>query len=275
MKTVSGISFGFSAVNAGQRNVAVEPQVIAVSTEGNFRMTPPVSRALGLASGDYVAFLHNIDDINAAIDTKAKPYVDFCKANDLEVGSPESVIAIHKEFDMWAITKGFIVYDSKGNAKTTTERLTKHDKLRFVSQHFEEMLSSALENAEQEIKDALSRDGVTKEEQMDILSSFVKPRELPKYKGSKTANPAGLTGIGTSLTFTDANVWKQLKADMGEEATKMNRVFSVNLDEIQDIQVDNGYEVITVKAYILKDFVDKASARIGEKEADDTEFVEE
>lgn len=275
MKTVSGISFGFSAVNAGQRNVAVEPQVIAVSTEGNFRMTPPVSRALGLASGDYVAFLHNIDDINAAIDTKAEPYVAFCEANGLEVGSPESVIAIHKEFDMWAITKGFIVYDSKGNAKTTTERLTKHDKLRFVSQHFEEMLSSALENAEQEIKDALSRDGVTKEEQMDILSSFVKPRELPKYKGSKTANPAGLTGIGTSLTFTDANVWKQLKADMGEEATKMNRVFSVNLDEIQDIQVDNGYEVITVKAYILKDFVDKAPARIGEKEADDTEFVEE
>lgn len=43
MKTVNGMSFGFSAVNAGQRNVAVEPQLIAVSTEGNFRMTPPKS----------------------------------------------------------------------------------------------------------------------------------------------------------------------------------------------------------------------------------------
>ena len=204
MKTVNGMSFGFSAVNAGQRNVAVEPQLIAVSTEGNFRMTPPVSRALGLSSGDYVTFLHNIDEINAAIDTKAEAYTSFCEANGLEVGSPESVIAIHKEFDMWAVAKGFVVYDSKGNAKTTTERLTKHDKLRFVSQHFEEMLASALENAPEEIKDALSREGVTKEEQMDILSSFVKPRELPKYKGSKTANPAGLTGTGTSLTFTDA-----------------------------------------------------------------------
>ena len=67
MKTVNGMSFGFSAVNAGQRNVAVEPQVIAVSTEGNFRMTPPVSRALGLSSGDYVTFLHNIDEINALL----------------------------------------------------------------------------------------------------------------------------------------------------------------------------------------------------------------
>lgn len=46
MKTVNGMSFGFSAVNAGQRNVAVEPQLIAVSTEGNFRMTPPVSLLL-------------------------------------------------------------------------------------------------------------------------------------------------------------------------------------------------------------------------------------
>ena len=242
MKTVNGMSFGFSAVNAGQRNVAVEPQLIAVSTEGNFRMTPPVSRALGLSSGDYVTFLHNIDEI--------------------------------KEFDMWAVAKGFVVYDSKGNAKTTTERLTKHDKLRFVSQHFEEMLASALENAPEEIKDALSREGVTKEEQMDILSSFVKPRELPKYKGSKTANPAGLTGTGTSLTFTDANVWKQLKADMGDEATKMNRVYTINLDEIQDIPVDNGHEVITVKAYLLKEFVDKAPARVGSKEEGESEVEE-
>lgn len=274
MKTVNGMSFGFSAVNAGQRNVAVEPQLIAVSTEGNFRMTPPVSRALGLSSGDYVTFLHNIDEINAAIDTKAEAYTSFCEANGLEVGSPESVIAIHKEFDMWAVAKGFVVYDSKGNAKTTTERLTKHDKLRFISQHFEEMLASALENAPEEIKDALSREGVTKEEQMDILSSFVKPREMPKYKGSKTANPAGLTGTGTSLTFTDANVWKQLKADMGDEATKMNRVYTINLDEIQNIPVDNGHEVITVKAYLLKEFVDKAPARVGSKEEGESEVEE-
>ena len=36
--------------------------------------------------------------------------------------------------------------------------------------------------------------------------------------------------------------------------------------EIQDIPVDNGHEVITVKAYLLKEFVDKAPARVGSKE---------
>lgn len=265
MKTsnVKAMGFGFSAVNAGQRNVSVEPQVIAVSTEGNFRITPVVSRVLGVGHGDYVMFLSNVANIDAAITNKADEVVAFCKANGLELGSPEAAIALHKEFDMWAIAKGIIEYDTKGNQKTTSERLTKNDKVKFVSQNFETMLEQAMEQADDETKDALSRDGITKEEQIDILSDFVTPRELPKYKGSKAANPAGLTGAGTSLTFTDSNVWKQLKADMGDDATKFNRVFDVDVENLQDIVLSDGYKDVTVKALILGESVDKEPARIG------------
>lgn len=265
MKTsnVKAMGFGFSAVNAGQRNVSVEPQVIAVSTEGNFRITPVVSRVLGVGHGDYVMFLSNVANIDAAITNKAIEIVAFCEANGLELGSPEAAIALHKEFDMWAIAKGIIEYDTKGNQKTTSERLTKNDKVKFVSQNFETMLEQAMEQADDETKDALSRDGITKEEQIDILSAFVTPRELPKYKGSKAANPAGLTGAGTSLTFTDSNVWKQLKADMGDDATKFNRVFDVDVENLQDIVLSDGYKDVTVKALILGESVDKEPARIG------------
>lgn len=265
MKTsnVKAMGFGFSAVNAGQRNVSVEPQVIAVSTEGNFRITPVVSRVLGVGHGDYVMFLSNVANIDAAITNKVAEVVDFCEENGLELGSPEAAIALHKEFDMWAIAKGIIEYDTKGNQKTTSERLTKNDKVKFVSQNFETMLEQAMEQADDETKDALSRDGITKEEQIDILSAFVTPRELPKYKGSKAANPAGLTGAGTSLTFTDSNVWKQLKADMGDEATKFNRVFDVDVENLQDIVLNDGYKDVTVKALILGESVDKEPARIG------------
>lgn len=265
MKTsnVKAMGFGFSAVNAGQRNVSVEPQVIAVSTEGNFRITPVVSRVLGVGHGDYVMFLSNAANIDAAITNKAAEVVAFCEANGLELGSPEAAISLHKEFDMWAIAKGIIEYDTKGNQKTTSERLTKNDKVKFVSQNFETMLEQAMEQADNETKDALSRDGITKEEQIDILSAFVTPRELPKYKGSKAANPAGLTGAGTSLTFTDSNVWKQLKADMGDDATKFNRVFDVDVENLQDIVLNNGYKDVTVKALILGESVDKEPARIG------------
>lgn len=265
MKTgnVKAMGFGFGVVNAGQRNVTVEPQFIAVSTEGNFRITPPVSKVLGVGHGDYIMFLNNVDNIDAAIAAKADVIVEFCEANGLELGTPEAAIAIHKEFDMWAIAKGIIEYDTKGNVKTTTERLTKNDKVKYVSQHFEEMLAAAAEQADDETKEALSRDGITKEEQIDILTAFVVARELPKYKGSKVANPAGLTGAGTSLTFTDSNVWKQLKADMGDDAEKMNRIFDVDVENLQDVTLSDGYNEVTVKAIVLGDSVDKEPARIG------------
>lgn len=256
------MGFGFSAVNARQRNASVEPQVIVVSTEGNFRITPPVSRVLGIGHGDYVMFLNNVDNIDAAIATKDAQIVAFCKEQGLEVGSPEAAIAIHKAFDMWAIAKGIVEYDTKGNQKTSTERLTKNDKIKFVSQNFADMLEQAMQQADDETKEALSRDGITKEEQIDILSAFVTPRELPKYKGSKAANPAGLTGAGTSLTFTDSNVWKQLKADMGDTATELNRVFDVDVEDIQDIILNDGYKEVTVKAIVLGEYIDKEPVRI-------------
>lgn len=268
MKTVKSLHFGFNAVNAGQRNVSVEPQVIAVSTEGNFRMTGPVSRALGISNGEYVMFLSNVNNIDAAISQKDPEIVAFCEANGLEVGSTEAAIAIHKEFDAFAIAKGVKEYDTKGNVKSVTERLTKNDKLKFIAQNFDAMLESALNEADDNTKTALTREGITKEEQMEILSGFVTPRELPKYKGSKVANPAGLTGIGTSLNFTDSNVWKQLKVDLGDEAEKVNRVYDVDVENLQDVVISDGYKDVTVKAIILGDYNDKEPARIGKKDAE-------
>src|SRR5690606_23816591 len=110
------------------------------------------------------------------------------------------------------------------------------------------------------------RDGVTKEEQMDVLANFVQAKEVAKYKGSKAANPNGQTGAGTNLTFTDSNVWKQLKADLGEEATKVNRVFDIDIEDIQDVTLSDGYKEVTVKALVLGDYTDKEPSRIGAKD---------
>lgn len=268
MKTngLKAMSFGFSAVNAGQRNVSVEPQVIAVSTEGGFRLTPPVSRVLGISSGDYVMFLNNVDNIDAAIAVKAPEVVAFCEEQGLELGSPEAAIALHKEFDRWAVAKGVLEYDAKGNHKTVSERLSKNDKVKFATQNFDQMLEAALAQADEEVKDALTREGVTKEEQIEILSAFVTPRELPKYKGSKAANPTGLSGVGVSVNFTDSNVWKQLKADMADSATKLNRVFSVDVEDVQEIVLNNGYEDVTVHALVLGAYTDKEPSRIAKNE---------
>lgn len=268
MKTsnVKGMSFGFSAVNAGQRNVVVEPQIIAVSTEGSFRMTPPVSRALGIGHGDYAAFANNIAEIDMAIANNNPDLVAFCEEHGLAWGSTEASVAIHKEFDMWAVYKGIVEKDGKGLVKMTTERLSKQDKIRFASANFDVMLESALANADDEVKEALTREGVTREEQIDVLAAFVKPRELKKYSGSKVANPAKLVGKGTVVTFTDTNVWNQIKHDLGDTATTVNRAFDIDVENLIDLEINNGYEVVAVKAVLLGAYTDEKPARAGEQE---------
>lgn len=263
MKT--GMKFGFGVVNAGQRNVVVEPQVIATATEGSFRITAPVSRALGVAHGDYIMFINNLNEVDDAIRSNHPDVVAFCEAQGLELGSVEAAIAIHKEFDIWGIAKGIIEYDPKGNQNTITERLTKKDKVRFVSQNFDDMLSQAMESGDDELKEALTHDGVTKEEQIDVLSKFVVPRELPKYKGSKAANPAKQSGVGVSLLFTDSNVWNQLRVDLSDNE-RLNRVFDVDVENMQKVNVNNGYKDITVDAIILDKYTDKEPSRFGEDE---------
>lgn len=274
MKTLNGLKFGFSSVNAGQRATVYEPQLFATSTDGNFRMTAPVSKLLNIQHGEYAMFLNNLQELDQAILAKDPDLVAYCEANGMDINSPEAKIAIHKEFDVWAIAKGIPEFDSKGNAKTTTERLTKSDKLNFVSANFDTMLAAAMDEengAPAETKDALSRDGITKEEQMEILIDFVQPRELPKYRGSKVANPAGLSGAGVALNFTDSNVWKQLKVDMGDSAKELNRVFDLDIENIQTVTMSDGYKEVTVKALTLGDYSDKKPAKIGSKKDADKE----
>ena len=64
--------FGFSAVNDSVKASAVEvkPQMIVRSTDGAFTLTAPAAKALGIAPGDYVMFMNNIDQIEAAIAAK-------------------------------------------------------------------------------------------------------------------------------------------------------------------------------------------------------------
>lgn len=264
------INFSVSAVNAGQRNVVVNPEVIALSTNGGFRVTPPVSKALSLAHGDYLMFLNNINDIDQAINAKNPDLVEFCNENGLEFGSKEATDFIHREFDAWYVAKGIALKNGKGNYQMTSERLTKKDKVTYANQNFDTMFDAAMEQADDEVKDALTRDGITKEEQIDILSEFVTPREVVKYQGCKLANPAQLTGVGVSLTGTDSNVWNQLKADLDDKET-VNRAFAINIDEVEKFEISNGFETVEIVAYALGEYKDEAPIQRTKKAADDEE----
>ena len=252
--------FGMSVVNAGQRAVSEEPELIVTSTNGGFRVSSSVTRAMGCGHGDYIMFIKNVDEVQNAINAQIPEFIAFCEEAGLEPISAEAASAFHKEFDMWAIAKGIACYDKHGNPVTVRERMTTTDKKKVLENRFEEILASAMASDNEELKSALSVEGITVDEQKEILIQGLQGDLVPKYMGSKCANTSAMTGAGTILNFTDSNVWMRLKADLGEEAEKWNRKYSVDLENTLPVEVNNGKEVVTVKAFILGEHKDEKPA---------------
>lgn len=264
MKTFKGnakLSFGLGAVNVAKRNAVSEPELVVNPTVGSFRITPAISRVLGLTNGGYIMFVSNIDAIEQAIANKDENLVAFCAEENIDMNTPEGVKAIHEAFDEWGIAKGIQMFDKNGNAVKTKERMSKTDKVEYVTNNFDDVLKAAIENGEPEFVASLQVEGITKEEQIEILASAVNPEQVNKYYGSKCSNSSNLSGTGVSLTFSDSAVWGALKEDLGEEAKKMSRIFEVDVKELREVPYFNGHKEVIVKAAMLGEFKDAESTR--------------
>lgn len=271
MKTFKGnakLSFGLGAVNVAKRNAVSEPELVVNPTVGGFRITPAVSRALGLTNGGYIMFVSNIDAIEQAIANKDENLVAFCAEENIDMNTPEGVKAIHEAFDEWGIAKGIQMFDKNGNAVKTKERMSKTDKVEYVTNNFDDVLKAAIENGEPEFAASLQVEGITKEEQIEILANAVNPEQVNKYYGSKCSNSSNLSGTGVSLTFSDSAVWGALKEDLGEEAKKMSRTFEVDIKELCEVPYFNGHKEVIVKAAMLGEFKDTESTRKSKGEDD-------
>lgn len=271
MKTFKGnakLSFGLGAVNVAKRNAVSEPELVVNPTVGGFRITPAVSRALGLTNGGYIMFVSNIDAIEQAIANKDENLVAFCAEENIDMNTPEGVKAIHEAFDEWGIAKGIQMFDKNGNAVKTKERMSKTDKVEYVTNNFDDVLKAAIENGEPEFAASLQVEGITKEEQIEILANAVNPEQVNKYYGSKCSNSSNLSGTGVSLTFSDSAVWSALKEDLGEEAKKMSRTFEVDIKELREVPYFNGHKEVIIKAAMLGEFKDTESTRKSKGEDD-------
>lgn len=264
MKTFKGnakLSFGLGAVNVAKRNAVSEPELVVNPTVGSFRITPAVSRVLGLTNGGYIMFVSNIDAIEQAIANKDENLVAFCAEENIDMNTPEGVKAIHEAFDEWGIAKGIQMFDKNGNAVKTKERMSKTDKVEYVTNNFDDVLKAAIENGEPEFAASLQVEGITKEEQIEILANAVNPEQVNKYYGSKCSNSSNLSGTGVSLTFSDSAVWGALKENLGEEAKKMSRIFEVDIKELREVPYFNGHKEVIIKAAMLGEFKDTESTR--------------
>lgn len=267
MKLGNKISFGVQAVQAGQKSSTVNaaPQLIANSTSGKFVITSPVSKALNVAVGENVMFLNNIQGVEAAIQARVEDVVNYAAEKGIDINTREGEEQLLAAFTQWFIAKGVKQYDAKGNPIMASERYTKDDKAKYLDEHKMEIVD--------ENRDALvAQFGEMSDEELaeKLTIDMVEAPKFHACSGSKTATTASATGVGCQLNFTDTAIWGALKADLGDLATKKNRIYNVLLDEVQKVDFNNGKENVTIDIYPIE-FVEDTDPIVRATKAENAE----
>lgn len=265
MKLGNKLQFGVNAVIAGQKVASVKavPQLIVNTTSGKFQITSPVSKALNIAVGENVMFLNNIAGVEQAIQARVDDIVNYAAEHNIDLNTTEGEEKVLKAFTQWFIAKGILQYDKKGNPILASERYTKEDKAKYLEEHRMEIVEAnrdALIEAFGEMSDEELGEKLT----IDMVES-------PKYhaaSGSKTSTSSNVTGVGAQLSFTDTAIWNALKVDLGEDATKKNRIFDVVLDETQTVDYNNGKENVKINIVPIVFSEDVDPVVRGKKESD-------
>ena len=236
------VSFGFSAVVAGQKTSGNnEPQLIANSTKGKFTVTAPVTRAMGVAVGEYIQFVNNIAEIEAAIVAGSDDIKAIAEELGVDISTREGQIAVIDACTQWGIVKGQAMLDKVGNPIMVSARLTEEEKRAYIKAHAAE----ALEAMRDTLIERVGNPDASDEELLAAIElDEIEYPKVPGFTGSKTASTSNATGVGLQLGFTDSNVWGALKADLGEDATKKNRIYKVLLDNAVKTTVDGKETVI-------------------------------
>lgn len=242
MELGNKVSFGFSAVVAGQKTSGNnEPQLIANSTAGKFTITAPVSKAMGIAVGEYLQFVNNISEIEAAIAAGNDDVKHIADELGADLTTREGQISVVEACTVWGLVKGHQMFDSKGNPIMVSARLTDEEKRAYINKNASDIINT---NRDALVERVGYADATDEELIAAVNLDEIEYPKVPGFTGSKTASTSTATGVGLQLGFTDTAVWKQLKKDLGDTATKKNRIYKVLLENAVKTSVDGKETVI-------------------------------
>ena len=268
-----GISFGASVMQSGQRNVGVDikPQLEVKSTLGQFSITAPVSRALGLAVGQNIMFACDRDQIAEAIINQNPDVINAANANGFDLTDAAQVEAFLDECETWFIAKGYQKLDSAGNPLMASLRMTKEEKAAYFKSEYDAADDDTKEGIVEQMRELMDAPEATID---DIVTAIATDENVSKYikkqteafEGSKTAANSNAVGIGVALTFSDTNIWNQLKKNIdAADRDKSKRIFDVDVTAPVKTEFNNGYENVEVLLYPLTFVEDTKPAVIGGK----------
>lgn len=240
-----GIKFNINAVQAGQKSATLNavPQLLAKSTAGQFAITAPVSKALGIAVGENVMFLNDFDAVEKAIMSENPEVVAYAAENGYDLTKREDVDKLITELGSWYIAKGVKQYNRKGEPVMAAIRMSKEEKRAYFDKMTEE--------EKQAIVDA----GVDVEDDEALANAIALTYHASS--GSKTSTTSTATGVGLQLSFTDTAIWGALKADLGDNKENKVRVFNVALDDAQKTTFNDGFKDVEIEAYPIEFVEDK------------------
>ena len=273
---LGNVSFGLgslSVVNSGAKVVAnVAPQLIALSTKGGFAITPAVSKALVLSTGDNIMFVNNLAWAENAIATRDEEVVKLAEENNLDLDNEVDAKTLLNAITRWFIGKAYAKKTKTGKDVMSPVRLSAEEKAELLKSQLPDIVANNREALIEQF--GLASDASDEEIASHVTIDNIDTPEAPAYVGAKLASNGNVPGVGLKLSFSDTSTWEQMKSDL-EDKTAVKRVFDIDLKDSVVVKLNNGYEDVDVTLYPVGDYTDEKPVRVGKKSADtDAEAAE-
>lgn len=268
---LGNVSFGLdslSVVASGVKtaNVSNEPQLVALSTKGGFAITPAVSKALNLVSGDNIMFVNNSSWAENEVASRSELVTTIANENNLDLDNPVDAQAITVAITKWFIGKAYAKKTKTGANVMVPVRMTTEEKNELLKSQIDDIVAD--NRAALIAKFELSDDATDDEIKSHVTIDDIATPETEAYVGAKLAANSNAAGVGLKLSFSDTSSWEQLKSDL-DDKTAVKRVFDVDLKGRVVIKLNNGYKDVDVALYPLGEYTDEKPSRVGKKTSDD------
>lgn len=263
-------SFGIKVVVSGQKvanNVSV-PELIANNSQGSFTLTAGLTKKMGLQNGDFLMFLNNLSDVQAAVNSRIPQIEQLAAEHNIDLNTKEGVDAIIRGLAQWYIAKGIAKRKQDGTPVMCAARITKTDKINYLNANMDEFVA---ENREALIVnhdlDAAATDDDIK---AVITVDDVPTPEIPAFNGCKLSTNSNATGVGVKLTCSDSATWAQLREGI---EPNHKRVFTIDEKNVAVVPVNDGYEDVKVTVYPIT-FKEDIETTVRTKKEETTETTE-
>ena len=256
---LGNVSFGLDSLNvvaSGVKTSTVsnEPQLVALSTKGGFAITPAVSKALNLASGDNIMFVNNSSWAENEVAQRTDQVVAIAQENGLDLDNPVDAQAIVTALTKWFIGKAYAKKTKTGKDVMSPVRLSAEEKAELLKSQLPDIVANNREALIEQF--GLSSDASDEEIASHVTVDNIATPEAPAYVGAKLASNGNVPGVGLKLSFSDTSTWEQMKSDL-EDKTAVKRVFDIDLKGRVVVKLNNGYEDVDVTLYPVGDYTDE------------------